>query len=129
MRAVYLFIFTYSFLNLISQDTLLYSNLSKSQYSSWKEIENNWLKEKYYPFLKKEKIKLNCSGCESAYVQLVFKKDSSQTKYTIIKTKQCGEAFKGKLLLELKKILNQIILPEEFNNTIFKTQLGSALKC
>jgi hypothetical protein len=112
-----------------SQDTIYYSSLSKPQYETWKQIEERWIKEKYYPFLKREKIKLTCSGCESAYVWLAFKKDSLTTNYTILKAKKCGEELNEKTLNNLKKILNQITLPKEFNHTIFKTRLGVALKC
>ncbi|MCE3226277.1 MAG: hypothetical protein K0S32_828 [Bacteroidetes bacterium] len=113
---------------LFSQDTITYSRLSKEQYSSWKQIEDKWLKEKFYPFLKKEKIKLSCGGCTSAVIWVVFKK-TDRTTYEIIYNKKCGSEFKGKQLAELKRLLDQIQLPEEFNNTYLKVYLGSALKC
>jgi hypothetical protein len=129
MRCLFLVLFVFKISGIVSQDTLTYATLSKAQYSSWKNIEQKWLSEKYYPFLKKEKIKLSCAGCESVYVWLVFKKDNSNTTYDIIKSKKCGGDFTGRLLSELKKLLNEIILPVEFNNTVFRTSIGSALKC
>ncbi|MCE3258435.1 MAG: hypothetical protein K0S12_76 [Bacteroidetes bacterium] len=87
------------------------------------------MKDQFYPFLKKEKIKLNCGHCTSAVVWVVFKKENGKTSNTIVTNKKCGSEFKGKQLEELKKLLDQISLPELFDGKHVKVHLGSALKC
>lgn len=114
---------------IVSQDTLSYSTISNAQYKAWKPIEEKWIKETFRPYLEKRKIKLSCLGCESVYLGVVFKKDSANTTYTIIWTRRCGAPFSKNQLLEIKLLLNEIKLPEEFNNAIFKVNLGQALKC
>lgn len=112
-----------------SQDTLSYSNLSKEQYSSWKTIEDKWMNETFRPYLAKRKIKLSCNGCESVYISLVFKKDTINTTYQVIRTRKCGAPFPKLQMNEVKLLLEEIKLPQEFNNTLFKVNLGLVLKC
>lgn len=129
MKSIFYIILIFTCCKVVAQDTLSYSTLNNEQYKTWKGIEEKWLTEKYYPFLKKNKIKLNCANCYAAYVMVAFKRDSANTTYTILRNKKCGDEFKGKQLTELKNLLQQIILPEEFKNTILKSHLGSVLKC
>jgi hypothetical protein len=112
-----------------AQDTLTYSTLTTEQYLSWEKTEKEWKNEHYYAFLKKNNIKLNCTNCNSVYLWLVFKCDSVKTTSVILKNKKCATEFTKTQLFELKKMVEFLVLPHEFINTVFKVYIGSALKC
>lgn len=119
----------FCFRNISAQDTLTYATFTDTQYKAWKTIEQNWLHERYYPFLKKEKIKLSCASCTTASVWVMFEKKEGETTFSLLKNVKCGRQFEGKQLSSLKKLMGEIKLPEEFNNTKIKVLLGLALKC
>ena len=112
-----------------AQDTLTYSKMNNEQFRAWDEVESNWKKEHFQPFLKKEKIKLDCGKCTSVYVSVIFRRDSVKTSYELMKTWKCDDEMKGRQLYEMKKILGEIKLPELFDNYYLKVMLGSRLKC
>jgi hypothetical protein len=124
-----IFLFAFFFKTASAQDTLSYATFSETQYSAWKNIEQKWLTEKYYPFLKKEKIKLSCASCTSASAWVCFSRANAVTTFKILENKKCGQPFKGKQLTELKKLVGEIKLPPEFDNTRIKVLLGLTLKC
>lgn len=129
MKKALLVFLLFTGVKIFSQDTLTYSNLSKEQYSTWKVIEDKWIKEQLRPYLKKRKIVLNCAGCESVYLGIVFTKDSLTTTYKVIWTRRCGAPFSKLQMNEIRLMINEIQLPAEFSNTTFKVNLGLALKC
>ena len=112
-----------------AQDTLTYATFNEAQYNAWKTIEQKWLNEKYYAFLKKEKIKLSCASCSAALAWVLLSKNDAVTSFKILENKKCGREFTGKQLASLKKLIGEIKLPEEFNNTKIKVLLGLSLKC
>lgn len=114
---------------IFAQDTISYSKMSVSQYKSWEEIEKKWRTEQFMPFLKKNNIQMNCGSCTSVYAWVVFKRDSLNTSYSILQSKKCSEIMKGKFLSDFQKIINLIILPDDFLNFYFKVYLGNGLKC
>lgn len=129
MRVIFFLLLVLYVSNFLAQDTLSISSLSKQQFSQWKGIEDKWKTEKFQPFLKTERIKLTCAGCSSVYIRLVFKKSGQITTFIITKTKKCGEEFNAKQLKTIRKLLDEIKLPEEFNESIFKIQIGIGLSC
>lgn len=124
-----IFLFFLLFKTSLAQDTLSYATFNEVQYKAWKTIEQQWITEKYYPFLKKEKIKLSCASCTSASAWVYFAKENSVTIFKILQSKKCGQPFKGKQLAELKRIIGEIKLPAEFENTRIKVLLGLSLTC
>jgi hypothetical protein len=112
-----------------SQDTLSYASLSKAQYEAWKKVEQEWLSEKFQPFLKRKKVKLSCAGCSSAMVWLTLKRSEGVTVAVVTGTRKCGGEFEGKALEELTKLAGELRLPEEFGNSVLTVSLGLALKC
>jgi hypothetical protein len=129
MRFLLIILFFYSCHSALSQDTLTYSNLSPEQHSDWKKEYDNWLKNKFYPFLKKEKIKTSCAGCSSVYAIVVFKRIGEITMNTIVESGRCGKPFKGKQLEQLQIIINELFLPDSFKRSFFSVKIGSFLKC
>lgn len=129
MRLILLIFFFFFTNRFFCQDTLTYSSLNSQQKSDWNKVYNAWLTNKFYPFLKKEKIKTNCAGCSSVYVSVVFKRYGEITANEIIKTSKCGRAFKGKQLTELQVLLNELFLPDSFERSFFSVQMGAFLKC
>lgn len=116
-------------IDFFSQDTLISSSLSAQQQNDWKTEYGNWLKNKFYPFLKKEKIKPSCAGCSSVYAIVVFKKTGEVTVNQIIESRKCGTPFKGKQLKALQTIISELFLPDSFGRSYFSVKMGSFLKC
>jgi hypothetical protein len=115
--------------NIFAQDTIDIVSLSSEQYKAWKPIEDNFLKEQFYPFLIKEKIKLNCSGCESATIGIYLKNSTLKTEYKIESAIKCDKPFSKQQLKQIEQMLLTIKLPRQFNSKVFFVKLGSRLKC
>lgn len=117
-------------LNAQNNDTITTSNFTHQQWEQWNKIETEWRTAKFYPFLKKHKLKNSCAHCYSIHFEVLFKIDSLGNNTPIlIKTYACGKPFTGKQKKEMIILLSTIVFPVEFRNGLLKMRIGNTLKC
>lgn len=105
--------------------------LKEPQYSAWRKIYDEWMPKEYFKILKENKLKMNCSGCESVFMNTVFKIDSlgKLKNYRVISTKKCSGTFSKKLEERFIKWFLTYPFPNELYNITFEARLGTGLKC
>lgn len=105
-------------------------NIGTEEFNCWDEIYSSWHNETFYNLLKSQKIKLNCSDCESFYAIVVFQiKDSKIESYSFVKENFCGKNMDNDFKSKYLEYFLQYSYPEILNNKCFKVRLGDSLKC
>jgi hypothetical protein len=104
--------------------------LKDVQYKAWKKIEEEWQKE-YHKILKEQKLKLNCDGCSSVFLDAVISVDATgkMIYYKLINSHKCAEIFSKGLEIRFMKWFFNYKFPPELYNQKFEVRLGNSLKC
>ena len=105
--------------------------LKTEQWKAWKKIEQDWMKNEYSKILKENKLKMNCNGCESIYMDAVFSIDSTGKLkyYKLINSRKCADKFSKALEIRFTKWFFHTQFPMELYNLNFEVRLGTGLKC
>lgn len=104
--------------------------IGTEEFNCWNEIYSSWRNETFYNLLKSQKIKMNCSDCESFYAIIIFQiKDSKIESYSIVKENFCGRNMDKNFKSKYLDFFLQYSYPEILNNKSFKVRLGDSLKC
>lgn len=105
--------------------------LSSEQWNAWQKMEQEWMKNEYSKILKENKLKMNCSGCESIYMDAVFSVDSTGKLkyYKLLNSKKCADKFSKALEIRFTKWFFHAPFPIELYNLNFEVRLGTGLKC
>lgn len=105
--------------------------LKDAQYSAWRVIEKEWFSKEYGKILKENKLKMNCSGCESIFMNTVITIDSigKLKEYKIVNSRKCATTFSKKLEERFIKWFLTLNFPKELYNSKFEIRLGTGLKC
>lgn len=114
----------------LSGDTLPEYSFSKMQRAEWDSLEMIWMKKKFNPFLKKNKIKITCASCDAVYIEVYAEVGSDgQCKATLLKGRKCASEFTKAQKDEMERSLMQLAFPASFYNTSLLLRLGRHLKC
>ncbi len=127
-----LLFFSFSFKAQETKDFIPKSyELKEPQYSAVRKIEQEWFSKEYHVILKENKLKMNCSGCESIYMNTVMVIDSAGKlkEYKVVKSRKCATTFSKKLEERFMKWFINLKFPQELYNTKFEIRLGTGLKC
>lgn len=134
MKKLLLIISVLLFINVLKsqeqKDTLKFLTLSHLQRSTWSDLEDKWRNDYFNAFLKKNKLKTSCASCNSIRFETIF--NINQNGVASVKLKSnyvCGKTFTKKQENGLINILQKIVFPKEFYNTIFVINIGKVLKC
>ncbi len=105
--------------------------LSAKQSAIWNSIKNNWLVSDYQVIESENMIELNCTNCESFYVEVIIKinADGKLEYYKLLKSEKCGMVLDKKLELRIMRNFFKFEYLSELRNVMFKTRLGNVLKC
>lgn len=115
-----------------TKDTIPKSyELKGDQYKTWRVIEQEWFSKEYGKILKENKLKMNCSGCESISINAVITIDSigKLKEYKVVNSRKCATTFSKKLELRFMKWFLTFNFPKELYNSKFEVHLGTGLKC
>jgi hypothetical protein len=114
-----------------AKTTLNDYELTDKQYAAWKLIKNNWIVSDFEAIETENKIKMNCKNCESFYIDVIIKINSSGKLeyYKFIDGKNCTIAITKKLELRFMRNFFKFEYPAELRNVTFQTRLGNILKC
>jgi hypothetical protein len=106
-------------------------DLSDSQWKEWYRLDTTWTKYMFPSCLHENKIKLSCGKCESVYITVQMKIDSSgqMVRYTLISGKMCGEKIPEKLVSCFLDFFKFLEFPACLRNIILEVKLGNGLKC
>ncbi len=127
-----LLFFSLSFKAQETKDSISKSyELKEPQYSAMQKIEQEWFAKEYYVILKENKLKMNCSGCESIYMNTIMVIDSvgKLKDYKVVKSRKCATTFSKKLEERFIKWFVDLKFPQELYNSRFEIRLGTGLKC
>lgn len=127
-----LLFFSFGFKAQVAKDSIPKSyDLTGPQYSAWTNFYNNWRVVEYPKILKENKLKMNCSGCESIYMEVIFtiNEIGKLSNYKVIKSKKCGKEFSKKLENRFMKLFLDFQFPKDMRNLKFEVRLGTGLKC
>lgn len=105
--------------------------LVRQQYTEWQTLYDNWRITEYPKILKENKLKMNCNGCESIYMDVVFYIDVSGRldHYKVITSNKCASTFSKKLEKRFLKLFMESKFPSKLRNSKFEVRLGTGLKC
>ncbi len=105
--------------------------LKADQYKAWRVIEQEWFSKEYSNILKENKLKMNCNGCESIYMNTVITIDSigKLKEYKVVNSRKCASTFSKKLEQRFMKWFLTLNFPKELYNSKFEVRLGTGLKC
>lgn len=105
--------------------------LKGDSWTDWNKIYQNWMKNEYHKILKENKLKMNCSGCENIYLEVILNIDSTgkMTFYKLVNSKKCAEKFSKKLEIQFMKSFFNLEFPPSLRNMFFEARLGTGLKC
>lgn len=115
-----------------TKDTIPKSyELKGDQYKAWRGIEQEWFSKEYGKILKENKLKMNCSGCESISMNTVITIDSigKLKEYRVVNSRKCATTFSKKLEERFMKWFLTFNFPKELYNSKFEVHLGTGLKC
>lgn len=112
------------------KDTLNYFSLSTEQRKLWGNIEDQWTKEHFNTFLKKNKLKTTCAHCYSIRFNVLFSiNEKGEMQVSLLSNYVCGKSFSKKQEEELVSHLKKIIFPATFYNKTLEFRIGRTLKC
>lgn len=105
--------------------------LKGDQYKAWRVIEEDWFTKEYSKILKENKLKMNCSGCESIFMNTIITIDSigKLKEYKVVNSRKCATTFSKKLEDRFIKWFQTLNFPKELYNAKFEARLGTGLKC
>ncbi len=105
--------------------------LTDVQYATWKTISTNWLSDDFEKIKFENKIDINCKSCYGVYMDVVIKINGSGKLeyYKVITGKNCGVAFTKQFEMRMMRSFLKFEYPPELRNVVFKTRLGTILKC
>lgn len=105
--------------------------LTSEQWNAWQKMEQDWMKNEYSKILKENKLKMNCSGCESIYMDAVFSIDTTGKLkyYKLLNSRKCADKFSKGLEIRFMKWFFKTQFPLELHNLNFEVRLGTGLKC
>jgi hypothetical protein len=130
---ILLLFFSYAFKAQEVNDSIPKSyELKDPQYSAFRKIEQEWFAKEYGKILKENKLKMNCNGCESVFMNTVFEIDSAGKlkNYKVVNSRKChGAVFSKKLEERFIKWFLSYPFPAELYNSKFEARLGTGLKC
>jgi hypothetical protein len=115
-----------------TKDTIPRSyELKGDQYKTWRVIEQEWFTKEFGKILKENKLKMNCSGCESIFMNTVITIDSigKLKEYKVVNSRKCATTFSKKLEERFIKWFFTLNFPKELYNSKFEVRLGTGLKC
>lgn len=115
-----------------TKDTIPKSyELKGDQYKAWRVIEQEWFSKEYGKILKENKLKMNCSGCESISMNTVITIDNigKLKEYKVVNSRKCATTFSKKLEERFMKWFLTFNFPKELYNSKFEVHLGTGLKC
>ena len=136
--SILLFLFSLSvFSQEVSMDSASSSQVLKSyeligdSWKDWNKIYQDWMKNEYHKILKENKLKMNCSGCENIFLDVVLNIDSTgkMTFYKLVNSNKCSEKFSKKLEIQFMKSFFNLEFPPSLRNMYFEARLGTGLKC
>ncbi len=101
------------------------------QYKDWNAMYDNWRAIEYPKILKENKLKMNCNGCESIYMEVIFviNEIGKLDHYTVIKSNKCSGKFSKKLEARFMKLFLDFQFPKDMRSFKFEVKLGTGLKC
>ncbi|HLC82605.1 MAG TPA: hypothetical protein VJI69_02165 [Bacteroidia bacterium] len=105
--------------------------LKGDSWTDWNKIYQDWMKREYHKILKENKLKMNCSGCENIFLDVVLNIDSTgkMTFYKLVNSNKCSEKFSKKLEIQFMKSFFNLKFPPSLRNMYFEARLGTGLKC
>jgi len=105
--------------------------LTDAQYATWKTISTNWLSDDFEKIKFENKIDINCKSCYGVYMDVVIKINGNGKLeyYKVINGKNCGVAFTKQFEMRMMRSFLKFEYPPELRNVVFKTRLGTILKC
>lgn len=105
--------------------------LKGDSWKDWNKIYQDWMKNEYHKILKENKLKMNCSGCENIFLDIVLNIDSTgkMTFYKLVNSNKCSEKFSKKLEIRFMKSFFNLEFPPSLRNMYFEARLGTGLKC
>lgn len=136
--SILLFLFSLSvFSQEVSMDSASSSQVLKSyelkgdSWKDWNKIYQDWMKNEYHKILKENKLKMNCSGCENIFLDVILNIDSTgkMTFYKLVNSNKCSEKFSKKLEIQFMKSFFNLEFPPSLRNMYFEARLGTGLKC
>src|ERR1700741_289125 len=92
-------------------DTLDYFSLPADHRKEWDDLFDNWEKNHFNAFLKRQKIKLSCAHCERVHIYVLFHVFDEHAHFKILSNKKCGDSFTKKQLKEIEMLLMKIVFP------------------
>ncbi len=106
-------------------------DLTGPQYDEWTNFYNNWRITEYPKILQENKLKMNCSTCESVYMEVLFviNEIGKLDHYEVLKSKKCNEGFSKKLEKRFMKAFMDFQFPKDMRSIKFEARLGTGLKC
>lgn len=129
---ILLLVFSFTFKAQVKDSVPKSYELKDPQYSVFRKIEQEWFTKEYGKILKENKLKMNCSGCESIFMNTILEIDSvgKLKTYKVVNSRTChGASFSKKLEERFIKWFLTYPFPPELYNSKFEARLGTGLKC
>jgi hypothetical protein len=94
-------------------------------------IHSLWMSTHYPSILKRHRLKMQCSNCESIYMNVQLDIDSTGKVffYKIIKEKCCAGKFSDTVRKDFLKYFLEVTFPDALRRKKFIIRLGTGLKC
>ncbi len=105
--------------------------LPREQWQAWQKVQQDWLKTEYPKILRQQRLKMNCSGCENIYLDVVFSIDATGklNQYKPVNSRKCAEQFSEQLLKKFVAWFFTLQFPPELYDLTFEVRLGTGLTC
>ncbi len=105
--------------------------LKGQAYTQADSIHDIWMDTQYWNILKKNKLKMKCSGCDNIYMDVVMGIDNNGRLLgiNVVKTKCCTSEFSENLKSEFLAYFGDLIFPPSLWNMTFEYRLGTGLSC
>lgn len=105
--------------------------LNDKQFGDWKSAQSVWNNNEYDQVKQERGIKLDCKSCTSFYLDVIIKVNGSgkMEYYKPIGSKVCGRGITKAEEIRMMRMFFKFEFAPSLRNTIFKTRLGTSLKC
>jgi hypothetical protein len=106
-------------------------NLDRDASKAWDRIDSVWMDSVYWNTLKKHKIKMSCAHCTGVMMHVDMQIDSSGhlASYRLEAGFFCDEKLALTLENEFMQFFLNLEFPPALRGRVFRTFLGTALKC
>jgi len=96
-----------------------------------RQIHDDWMKKEYPALLRKHRLRMSCTSCESIYldVQLTIDADGHVADFKVVAENRCGKAFSERLRGDFLRPFRDLVFPEPLRSRIIETRLGTGLTC